>query len=62
MDNIAQNKGGKDTPKTNKCHQDEDDDFDPDVTLDNLTDEVCAKSPHRGNVHSVQLAAKMVNI
>ncbi|XP_043685136.1 probable Rho GTPase-activating protein CG5521 isoform X6 [Vespula pensylvanica] len=60
LDNIAQNKGGKDPPKTNKCHQDEDEDFDPDVTLDNLTDEVCAKSPHRGNVHSVQLAAKMV--
>ncbi|XP_035724570.1 probable Rho GTPase-activating protein CG5521 isoform X8 [Vespa mandarinia] len=60
LDNIAQNKGGKDPPKTNKCHQDEDDDFDPDVTLDNLTDEICAKSPHRGNVHSVQLAAKMV--
>nr|XP_050868068.1 probable Rho GTPase-activating protein CG5521 isoform X6 [Vespula vulgaris] len=60
LDNIAQNKGGKDPPKTNKCHQDEDEDFDPDITLDNLTDEVCAKSPHRGNVHSVQLAAKMV--
>ncbi|XP_015178189.1 PREDICTED: probable Rho GTPase-activating protein CG5521 isoform X3 [Polistes dominula] len=60
LDNIAQNKGGKDLPKMNKCHQDENDDFDPDITLDNLTDEVCSKSPHRGNVHSVQLAAKMV--
>ncbi|KAI4490336.1 hypothetical protein M0802_010713 [Mischocyttarus mexicanus] len=60
LDNIAQNKGVKDPPKTNKFHQDEDDDFDPDITLDNLTDEVCSKSPHRGNVHSVQLAAKMV--
>ncbi|XP_014609505.1 PREDICTED: ral GTPase-activating protein subunit alpha-1 isoform X3 [Polistes canadensis] len=60
LDNIAQNKGGKDPPKTNMSHQDENDDFDPDITLDNLTDEVCSKSPHRGNVHSVQLAAKMV--
>lgn len=59
MDNIVQDKIDKDAPQTNK-NEDEDDDFDPDITLDNLADEVCAKSPRRSNIQSVQLAAKMV--
>lgn len=59
MDNIVQDKIDKDAPQINK-NEDEDDDFDPDITLDNLADEVCAKSPRRGNIQSVQLAAKMV--
>lgn len=49
----------KDSLHSNKS--DEDDDFDPDITLDNLADEACVKSPRRGNIHSVQLAAKMVS-
>ena len=60
LDNIVQDKIDKDVSQANRSHEDEDDDFDPDITLDNLADEVCAKSPRRGNIHSVQLAAKMV--
>ncbi|XP_031364331.1 ral GTPase-activating protein subunit alpha-1 isoform X1 [Apis dorsata] len=59
LDNIVQDKIDKDAPQTNK-NEDENDDFDLDITLDNLADEVCAKSPRRGNIQSVQLAAKMV--
>lgn len=59
MDNIVQDKIDKDASQTNK-NEDEDDDFDPNITLDNLADEMCAKSPRRGNIQSVQLAAKMV--
>lgn len=58
MDNIVQDKIDKDAPQINK--NEDEDDFDPDITLDNLADEVCAKSPRRGNIQSVQLAAKMV--
>ncbi|KAG7202596.1 hypothetical protein KM043_009788 [Ampulex compressa] len=61
LDNIVQNRIGKDTTKgSTKSHQDDDDDFDADITLDNLNDESCTKSPRRSNVQSVQLAAKMV--
>ncbi|XP_071868283.1 probable Rho GTPase-activating protein CG5521 isoform X7 [Bombus fervidus] len=60
LDNIVQDRIDKDVSQTNKSHEDEDDDFDPDITLDNLADDICAKSPRRGNTQSVQLAAKMV--
>lgn len=60
LDNIVQDTIDKDVSQTNKSHEDEDDDFDPDITLDNLADDICAKSPRRGNIQSVQLAAKMV--
>ncbi|XP_068982443.1 probable Rho GTPase-activating protein CG5521 isoform X5 [Bombus flavifrons] len=60
LDNIVQDTIDKDVSHTNKSHEDEDDDFDPDITLDNLADDICAKSPRRGNTQSVQLAAKMV--
>ncbi|OAD60384.1 hypothetical protein WN48_05683 [Eufriesea mexicana] len=40
LDNIVQDKIDKDILQTNKSHEDEDDDFDPDITLDNLADEV----------------------
>ncbi|XP_076480181.1 putative Rho GTPase-activating protein CG5521 isoform X5 [Bombus vancouverensis nearcticus] len=60
LDNIVQDTIDKDVSQTNKSHEDEDDDFDPDITLDNLADDICAKSPRRGNTQSVQLAAKMV--
>ncbi|XP_076233840.1 putative Rho GTPase-activating protein CG5521 isoform X7 [Calliopsis andreniformis] len=60
LDNIIQDKMNKDSLHSNKNHEDEDNDFDPDITLDNLSDETCTKSPRRGNIHSVQLAAKMV--
>ncbi|XP_078043542.1 putative Rho GTPase-activating protein CG5521 isoform X9 [Augochlora pura] len=60
LDNIVQDKGGKGLSQSGKNHEDEDDDFDPDITLDNLADETSIKSPRRGNIQSVQLAAKMV--
>lgn len=56
-----QNKVGKEFSKTTKNNQEDDDDFDPNITLDNLMDEPSSKSPHKGNVQSVQLAAKMVS-
>lgn len=56
-----QNKVGKEFSKTAKNNQDEDDDFDPHIMLDNLIDESSAKSPRKGNIQSVQLAAKMVS-
>lgn len=55
-----QDKVGTYSSQSWRNHEDEDDDFDPDITLDNLADESCTKSPRRGNVQSVQLAAKMV--
>ncbi|XP_076766885.1 putative Rho GTPase-activating protein CG5521 isoform X2 [Xylocopa sonorina] len=60
LDDIVQEKIGKDVSQSTKNHEDEDDDFDPDISLDNLADEVGTKSPRRGNIQSVQLAAKMV--
>ncbi|XP_076392338.1 putative Rho GTPase-activating protein CG5521 isoform X9 [Megachile rotundata] len=60
LDNIVKDKISKDVTQSNKSHEDEDDDFDPDITLDNLADETSMKSPRRGNIQSVQLAAKMV--
>ncbi|XP_076382912.1 putative Rho GTPase-activating protein CG5521 isoform X11 [Megalopta genalis] len=60
LDNIVQDKGGKGLLQPGRNHEDEDDDFDPDITLDNLADETSIKSPRRGNIQSVQLAAKMV--
>lgn len=59
LDNIIQNKTGKNIQETSKSHQHEFDDFDPDISLDNLTEEM-RKSPRRGNIQSIQLAAKMV--
>ncbi|XP_020286965.1 probable Rho GTPase-activating protein CG5521 isoform X8 [Pseudomyrmex gracilis] len=56
LNNIVQNKIGK----IAKSSHEEDDDFDPNITLDNLIDEPSSKSPHKGNIQSVQLAAKMV--
>lgn len=61
LDNIVQDKIAKDMSYTNKNHEDEDDDFDPDITLDNLADDSFAKSPRRSNIQSAQLAAKMVS-
>ncbi|XP_018351376.1 PREDICTED: probable Rho GTPase-activating protein CG5521 isoform X5 [Trachymyrmex septentrionalis] len=60
LNNIVQNKVGKEFSKTAKNNQDDDDDFDPNITLDNLIDESSTKSPRKGNIQSVQLAAKMV--
>jgi len=57
----VQNKVGKEFSKTAKNNQDDDDDFDPNITLDNLIDESSTKSPRKGNIQSVQLAAKMVS-
>jgi len=61
LNNIVQNKVGKEFSRTAKNHED-DDDFDPNITLDNLVDEPSSKSPHKGNIQSVQLAAKMVSV
>ncbi|XP_070513115.1 probable Rho GTPase-activating protein CG5521 isoform X5 [Cardiocondyla obscurior] len=60
LNNIVQNKIGKEFSKTVRSNQDDDGDFDPNITLDNLIDESSAKSPRKGNIQSVQLAAKMV--
>ncbi|XP_076637499.1 putative Rho GTPase-activating protein CG5521 isoform X6 [Colletes latitarsis] len=60
LDNIVQDRVTKGLLHSGKNHRDEDDDFDPDITLDNLADEISVKSPRRGNIQSVQLAAKMV--
>ncbi|XP_029168212.1 probable Rho GTPase-activating protein CG5521 isoform X5 [Nylanderia fulva] len=56
---IVQNKIGKEFMKTTRSNPEDDDDFDPNITLDNL-DASSSKSPHKGNIQSVQLAAKMV--
>ena len=56
-----QNKVGKEFSKTTKNNEDDDDDFDPNIILDNLIDESSTKSPRKGNIQSVQLAAKMVS-
>jgi len=61
LNNIVQNKVGKEFSKNIKNNQEDDDDFDPNITLDNLIDESSSKSPQKGNIQSVQLAAKMVN-
>lgn len=61
LNNIVQNKVGKEFSRIAKNNQDEDDDFDPHITLDNLIDESSVKSPRKGNIQSVQLAAKMVS-
>ena len=58
LDNIIQNKAGKNVQETKI--QPEFEDFDPDIALDNLSYESLSKSPRRGNAQSVQLAAKMV--
>ncbi|XP_054011139.1 probable Rho GTPase-activating protein CG5521 isoform X9 [Hylaeus anthracinus] len=60
LDNMAQDRVTKGLLQPGKRHEDEDDDFDPDITLDNLPDDASFKSPPRGNIQSVQLAAKMV--
>jgi len=57
----VQNKVGKEFSKTAKNNEDDDDDFDPNIILDNLIDESSTKSPRKGNIQSVQLAAKMVS-
>ncbi|XP_066587129.1 probable Rho GTPase-activating protein CG5521 isoform X2 [Prorops nasuta] len=57
--NIIEGKTEKETVKSNKNSQ-TDDDFNPDITLDNLVDESFTKSPRRGNIQSIQLTAKMV--
>nr|XP_046485435.1 probable Rho GTPase-activating protein CG5521 [Neodiprion pinetum] len=60
LDNIMHNKISKDLQDSAKCYQPDSDDFDPDISLDNLVDDTGMKSPRRGNVQSVQLAAQMV--
>lgn len=60
LNNIVQNKVGKESSKSAKNNQ-EDGDFEFDITFDNLADEISSKSPHKGNIQSVQLAAKMVS-
>ncbi|XP_051158588.1 probable Rho GTPase-activating protein CG5521 isoform X3 [Leptopilina boulardi] len=57
LDNIVQNKSGKNLQENKNS---EFEDFDPNITLDNLAYESSSKSPRRGNFQSVQLAAKMV--
>ncbi|XP_012275924.1 ral GTPase-activating protein subunit alpha-1 isoform X2 [Orussus abietinus] len=59
LDNLVQRKVDTDFWDTERNHQ-HDGDFDPDISLDNLLDETHGKSPRRGNVRSVRLAAKMV--
>ncbi|XP_032455562.1 probable Rho GTPase-activating protein CG5521 isoform X2 [Nasonia vitripennis] len=59
LDNIVQNKSSKDSQEVSKA-QPEKEDFDPSIALDNLFDESSSKSLWRGNIQSVQLAAKMV--
>lgn len=63
LHNIVQNKSdrGSHDPAKNNRHQHENDDFNPDVSLDDLVKDSSNKSPRRGNVQSVQLAAKMVS-
>lgn len=61
LNNIVQNKIGKEFMKTAKSNPEDDDDFDPNITLDNLVNVPSSKSPHKGNIQSVQLAAKMVS-
>lgn len=61
LNNIVQNKAGKESSKSAKNNQEDGSDFEFDITLDNLADESSSKSPHRGNIQSVQLAAKMVS-
>ena len=61
LDNIVQNKMNKESQEASKV-QFEKEDFEPNITLDNLLDETTSKSLWRGNLQSVQLAAKMVNI
>ncbi|XP_050465782.1 probable Rho GTPase-activating protein CG5521 isoform X8 [Cataglyphis hispanica] len=60
LNNIVQNKIGKEFIKTAKSNPEDDDDFDPNITLDNLVNVPSSKSPNKGNIQSVQLAAKMV--
>ncbi|XP_029671888.1 ral GTPase-activating protein subunit alpha-1 [Formica exsecta] len=60
LNNIVQNRIGKEFMKTAKSNPEDDDDFDPNITLDNLVNVPSSKSPHKGNIQSVQLAAKMV--
>ncbi|KAL6448719.1 hypothetical protein ACFW04_000500 [Cataglyphis niger] len=60
LNNIVQNKIGKEFIKTVKSNPEDDDDFDPNITLDNLVNVPSSKSPNKGNIQSVQLAAKMV--
>ena len=57
------NRSDKGTMDLGKSHrnQHENDDFDPDIILDDLTKD-SNKSPRRGNLQSVQLAAKMVTV
>lgn len=61
LNNIVQNKIGKESSKSAKNNQEDGSDFEFDITFDNLTDEASSKSPHKGNIQSVQLAAKMVS-
>lgn len=58
---MVQNKIGKEFMKIPRSNPEDDDDFDPNITLDNLVNIPSLKSPHKGNIQSVQLAAKMVN-
>ncbi|KMQ98304.1 gtpase-activating rap ran-gap domain-like 1 protein [Lasius niger] len=60
LNGIVQNKIGKEFMKTTRSNPEDDDDFDPNITLDNLVNMPSSKSPHKGNIQSVQLAAKMV--
>ncbi|XP_058799896.1 probable Rho GTPase-activating protein CG5521 isoform X2 [Phymastichus coffea] len=59
LDNIVQNKINRESQEASKT-QAEKEDFDPNITLDNLLGEATAKLMWRGNMQSVQLAAKMV--
>lgn len=61
LDNIVQNKMKKMSQEASKTQLQQDkEDFDPNIALDNLLDENPSKSLWRGNMQSVQLAAKMV--
>ncbi|XP_012254870.2 probable Rho GTPase-activating protein CG5521 isoform X5 [Athalia rosae] len=60
LDNIMQNKITTDIQDSAKCYQHDSDDFDFEISHDNLVDEVGVKSPRRGHVQAVQLAARMV--
>lgn len=62
LNGIVQNKIGKEFMKTTRSNPEDDDDFDPNITLDNLVNLPSSKSPHKGNIQSVQLAAKMVSL
>ncbi|KAJ8670226.1 hypothetical protein QAD02_001485 [Eretmocerus hayati] len=59
LDNIVHNRFSREARDTSRGHQ-TDEDFDPNITLNNLREDSSSQMPWGGSVLSVQLAAKMV--